>query len=82
MISGVVAEDEDKSTADMSLVFNDIAHVALDVFLELLRLGIAIAPLRRVAVSSHLLPRVGEDSKKGINIGVCRGADGQNNYEL
>ena len=35
MIGRIVAEDEDKSAAYMSLVLNYIAHVALDVVQEL-----------------------------------------------
>lgn len=63
IVGRIITYDEDKSSADMSLVLNDIAYAVLDIFLELLTLGIAVAPLCGVAVSSHLLPRVGEDNK-------------------
>ena len=77
MVAGV-----DDTAAGKALVFHHIAHAALDIFLQLLTLGIAVAPLRGVAVGSHLLSCIGKDGKEGINIGVCSRADGQNNYEL
>ena len=58
-----------------SFVFNDITHAALDVVLQLFARGITIAPLRRIAISSHLRASMGKDCHKGIKVGVCSGAD-------
>ena len=62
MIGRIIAYDKYKSGTRVSVVLNDITHAALDVALYLLARGIAIAPLRRVAVSNHLRTSMGEDS--------------------
>ena len=61
MIGRIIAYDKYKGGARLTIMLNDITHAALDVALYLLARGIAIAPLRRVAVSNHLRTSMGED---------------------
>ena len=61
MIGRIIAYDKYKSGTRVSVVLNDITYAALDVALYLLARGIAIAPLRRIAVSNHLRTSMGED---------------------
>ena len=61
-IGRVFANDKDKGGAGLTIMLNDITYTSLNIALYLLARGIAIAPLRRVAVSNHLRTSMGEDS--------------------
>ena len=75
-IGRVFANDKDKGGAGLTIMLNDITYTSLNIALQLLARGVAIALLRRIAISSHLITSMGEDSQKGINIIVYGRADG------
>ena len=79
VIGGVFADDEDKGGARLSIMLNNITYAELDIAHELLARRITIAPLCGIAVSRHLLAGIGEDSHKGIYVGVCGRTDGHRN---
>ena len=80
VIGRVVADDKNEGGAWVTMVFYDITHTPLNVALQLLARGVTVAPLRRIAVSSHLSTSVGKNSQKGINVGICGRADGHGDY--
>ena len=61
VIGRVVADDKNEGGAGVSVMLNDITHASLDIALYLLTRRITIAPLGRIAISSHLRTSVVED---------------------
>ena len=62
MIGRIIADDKYKGGAWLTIMLNDITHASLNVALNLLARGIAIAPLCRIAVSNHLRTRMSENN--------------------
>ena len=70
-VSLILAEDEGKRADDLPAVDKDIAVAAGNVPLQRGTVGIAVIPLRGVAVFLHVALGGGEDVHDGVRVAIC-----------